>query len=93
MNPPYSRTIGAWMHKTHTGAEQASTAVVCLVPARTDTARWHDYAMRGQIEFLRGRLHFNRHTGSAPLPSAIVVFAARPCRWAALASRLISRPA
>lgn len=48
--------------------------VVCLVPARTDTAWWHDYSMRGDITFIRGRLKFGDAKNSAPFPSAVVVF-------------------
>lgn len=73
MNPPYGRTIGKWMRKAYESA-MAGATVVCLVPARTDTAWWHDYAVRGQIEFLRGRLKFGGYKNSAPFPSAIVVF-------------------
>ena len=72
MNPPYGREIGRWMKKAYE-ASQHGALVVCLVPARTDTRWWHDYAMRGEIEFLRGRLRFN-DGGRAPFPSAIVVF-------------------
>lgn len=56
MNPPYGRTIGHWMRKAF--EESQNALVVCLVPARTDTAWWHDYAMKGTIVFLRGRLKF-----------------------------------
>lgn len=49
--------------------------VVCLLPARTDTTWWHDYCMRGKIEFIRGRIKFGGAKNSAPFPSAIVVFA------------------
>lgn len=73
MNPPYGRTIGAWMKKAYESSLAGAT-VVCLVPARTDTAWWHDYAMKGQIEFLRGRLKFGGHKYNAPFPSAIVTF-------------------
>lgn len=73
MNPPYGREIGAWMRKAHAESIAGAT-VVCLVPARTDTAWWHDYAMRGRIEFIRGRLKFGSARNSAPFPSAIVVF-------------------
>lgn len=73
MNPPYGRTIGQWMKKAHESA-LAGALVVCLVPARTDTAWWHDYAMQGEIEFIRGRLKFGGHKNSAPFPSAVVVF-------------------
>lgn len=74
MNPPYGRTIGAWMQKAYEESIRGKTAVVCLVPARTDTAWWHDYAMKGKITFLRGRLKFGGHKNSAPFPSAIVIF-------------------
>lgn len=73
MNPPYGRTIGQWMRKAYESALAGAT-VVCLVPARTDTAWWHDYAAKGRIEFIRGRLKFGGHTNPAPFPSAVVVF-------------------
>lgn len=74
MNPPYGRNIGKWIKKAYESA-QAGATVVCLLPARTDTAWWHDYVMKGgQITFLRGRLKFGNAKNSAPFPSAIVVF-------------------
>jgi phage N-6-adenine-methyltransferase len=73
MNPPYGREIGAWLKKAHESSLKGAT-VVCLVPARTDTKWWHDYAMHGQIEFIKGRLKFGNAKNSAPFPSAIVVF-------------------
>jgi site-specific DNA-methyltransferase (adenine-specific) len=48
--------------------------VVCLVPARTDTAWWHDYAVKGEVTFIRGRMTFGGAGNSAPFPSALVVF-------------------
>ena len=76
MNPPYGREIGKWMRKAYESSLYGAT-VVCLVPARTDTAWWHDYAMKGEVEFVRGRLKFGGSKASAPFPSAIVTF------WAA----------
>lgn len=73
MNPPYGREIGAWMRKAYESSVGGAT-VVCLVPARTDTAWWHDYAMKGEIDFIRGRLKFGNAKNSAPFPSAVVVF-------------------
>ena len=75
MNPPYGRKIARWMCKAWEESLRGAT-VVCLVPARTDTAWWHDYAMKGQIRFLRGRLKFGNAKHSAPFPSAVVVFPA-----------------
>lgn len=73
MNPPYGRQIHRWMKKAYESAQQGAV-VVCLVPARTDTAWWHEYAMKGEIEFLRGRLKFGGRKINAPFPSALVVF-------------------
>lgn len=75
MNPPYGRGIGAWVRKAW--EESVHATVVCLLPARTDTAWWHDYAMNGEIRFLRGRLKFGGSKNSAPFPSAVVVFRRR----------------
>jgi len=74
VNPPYGRRIGQWIRKAYESS-LAGALVVCLIPARTDTAWWHDYVMKAnEIRFLRGRLHFNDGKGSAPFPSAVVVF-------------------
>ncbi len=73
MNPPYGKNIGRWMRKAYEESLQGVT-VVCLVPSRTDTKWWHDYAMLGEIRFIKGRLTFKGAKSSAPFPSAIVVF-------------------
>ena len=73
MNPPYGKEIGQWMKKAYEASQKGAT-VVCLVPSRTDTKWWHDYAMKGDIEFIKGRLKFGGSKNSAPFPSAIVVF-------------------
>jgi phage N-6-adenine-methyltransferase len=73
MNPPYGRQIGKWLRKAYESAQNGAT-VVCLIPARTDTAWRHDYVMKGNVRFLRGRLKFGGAKNSAPFPSAIVVF-------------------
>ena len=73
MNPPYGRAIKHWMRKAYESA-QAGATVVCLVPARTDTAWWHTYAIFGEMRFVRGRLKFGTAAQGAPFPSAIVVF-------------------
>ena len=73
MNPPYGREIGSWMRKAYESAMNGAT-VVCLVPARTDTAWWHNYAAKGEVRFIRGRLKFGDSENAAPFPSAVVVF-------------------
>jgi len=73
MNPPFGRVIGAWMEKAYKSALKGAL-VVCLVPARTDTKWWHDYAIKGQIRYKKGRIKFVGADSSAPFPSALIVF-------------------
>lgn len=71
-NPPYGREIGRWVRK---GYEEAKAAVVVmLLPARTDTHWFHDYCVKGNITFLRGRLKFGGAKDAAPFPSMLVEF-------------------
>ena len=73
MNPPYGRDIKHWVKKAYESSLN-NAVVVCLLPARTDTSWWHDYCMKGTIEFIRGRLKFGDSKNSAPFPSAVVIF-------------------
>jgi phage N-6-adenine-methyltransferase len=73
VNPPYGRSIGSWVRKGFE-ASLGGALVVCLLPARTDTRWWQEYARRGQVWFLRGRLKFGRARNAAPFPSAVVIF-------------------
>lgn len=74
-NPPYGRTIKDWVRKAYEESTKPNTTVVMLIPARTDTAFFHDYIYHKakEIRFIRGRLHFNE-AGPAPFPSMVVVF-------------------
>jgi site-specific DNA-methyltransferase (adenine-specific) len=74
MNPPYGRAIAAWMRKAWESSQTTAELVVYLVPARTDTGWWHEYAGRGDVRFLQGRLRFGGAKSGAPFPSAVVVF-------------------
>jgi phage N-6-adenine-methyltransferase len=75
MNPPYSE-VDEWMRKAYGAALEGAT-VVCLIPARTDTRWWHEYCMKAEIRFIRGRLKFGDAESGAPFPSAIIVFRPR----------------
>lgn len=76
MNPPYGKVLNDWMKKAYEESLNGAV-VVCLVPSATDTAWWHDYAMKGEIRFLRGRPRFQtkeRTWQQTFSPSVIVVF-------------------
>ena len=69
-NPPYGRQIWKWVKK----GSEANATVVMLLPARTDTAWFHDYIYgKAEIRFVRGRIRFN-DADNAPFPSMVVVF-------------------
>lgn len=76
MNPPYGKVLNDWMKKACDSAQNGAI-VVCLVPAATDTAWWHDYALKGEIRYLRGRPRFITPEGTWQQtfsPSVIIVF-------------------
>ena len=74
MNPPYGKHIGKWMMKAY-AESQLGKLVVCLVPSRTDTRWWHEWAVKAtEIRFVKGRLTFEGQNNPAPFPSAIVIF-------------------
>jgi phage N-6-adenine-methyltransferase len=63
MNPPYGRNLRSWVGKAYE-ASMGGATVVCLVPARTDTEWWHEYAEKAaERRFIRGRVPFVRTDG------------------------------
>lgn len=74
-NPPYGTAIKHWVRKCYEESRKPNTRVVMLIPARTDTAYFHDYIYhKAEIRFIRGRLRFGDSKQSAPFPSMIVIF-------------------
>jgi phage N-6-adenine-methyltransferase len=72
MNPPFGEQ-GKWVRKAYQEGLNGTT-VVCLLPARTNTGWWHDYCMKGEIRFIRGRPKFKGAKHGLPQPLAIVIF-------------------
>ena len=74
-NPPYSRIREFIAKGLYHLAEKDCELLVYLVPARTDTAWFHDYCYgKAEIRFIRGRLKFGGSKDSAPFPSMLVIF-------------------
>jgi len=73
-NPPYSsKQQDEWVKKCY--EEGKRTTVVMLIPARTDTKRFHEYILPcAEVRFLRGRLTFVGAKDPAPFPSMVVIF-------------------
>ena len=76
-NPPYSSGMqDQWVRKCYEHGAKGYLAVM-LIPARTDTKRFHDYILNHEnieIRYIRGRLKFGESINSAPFPSMIVIF-------------------
>jgi site-specific DNA-methyltransferase (adenine-specific) len=90
-NPPYGRKIGLFLEKGSREARQRGSTVVFLIPARTDTAWWHDIVMEAaEVRLIRGRLQFIGAAHPAPFPSCVVVF--KPGQHNPVFSSMESRP-
>ena len=80
INPPYdSKLQTEFLKKAYETNKTYGNNIVLLIPARTDTARWHDYIFnKADIRFLRGRIKFEvdgvPHKDPAPFPSAIIIY-------------------
>lgn len=79
-NPPYETSMqNKILKKAWEQHKKYGNTIVLLIPARTDTVRWHDYIFgKAEVKFLRGRLKFEDkgipHENAAPFPSAIVIY-------------------
>ena len=78
-NPPYSdQQQTEWVRKCYEHGLRGGVAVM-LIPARTDTKRFHEYIYgKAEVRFIKGRLKFGGCENSAPFPSMIVVFGKEP---------------
>lgn len=69
MNPPYGREIVKWVKKAAYEAQHNNATVIGLLPARTDTAWFHDHVLgKAYIRFLRGRIKFEHPNGNGGPP-------------------------
>ena len=86
VNPPYDKLgstkkngIG-WVEKAWLESTKGKL-VVMLIPARTDTAWFHDIIQKDlsiEVRFIRGRLKFGESKTSAPFPSMVVIMRPPP---------------
>ena len=81
INPPYTSKVQDEVLKkiNDTISSNWRGVIVLLIPARTDTKRWHDYIFNkaDDIRFIKGRLRFEIDgvpRGSSTFPSAVIVY-------------------
>ena len=71
-NPPYGGEQRRWIEKA---SKREAEVAVLLLPARPDTAAWHDWILpSAEVRFVRGRIRFVGAPASAPFPSAVVIW-------------------
>lgn len=77
VNPPYtSKEQDLFVKKGFEQWKKGKT-VVFLIPARTDTKRFHDYLLPyAEIRFIKGRLKFEGAKFTAPFPSMVCILRA-----------------
>jgi site-specific DNA-methyltransferase (adenine-specific) len=75
MNPPYNQ-VGEWMAKALDEIRKGAL-VVALVPVRTESRWWRNFAEHGEIRFFAKRIRFIRDgkpISGTPFGSAVVIF-------------------
>jgi hypothetical protein len=77
VNPPFG-DLAVWTEKAARAA-RSGAEIVFLLPARTDTAYWHEHVATAQaVCFLRGRLRFVGAPAACPFPTALAYWGPRP---------------
>ena len=73
-NPPYGRLLSRWLAYCSLQATHGAV-VIALIPARPDTQAWHRHIVgKASVIMLQGRLRFGGVRGSAPFPSALIIW-------------------
>ena len=73
MNPPYGAQLARWVKKCYEES-RCGALVVGLIPVRSNTSYWHNYAMKGEIRFVRGYPKFGNAKQGLKAPLAVVVW-------------------
>jgi phage N-6-adenine-methyltransferase len=72
-NPPFKHAL-KWIKKAKEEAEKGCT-VVMFLPSKTETAWWHDYALKAdEIRFVRKRVIFEGHKDPFIIGMSIIIF-------------------
>lgn len=75
INPPFAvKDLRLWTERAYVASRESGTTVVMIVPVKADQDWWHDFAIKTEIRFIRGRVTFEGATSSFPGPVAVLVF-------------------
>lgn len=75
-NPPFdSKSLTAFVGKgARAVADDPTTVAVFVVPVKADQIWWHEFALRAEVRFIRGRVEFGGGDHAAPMPVCVLVF-------------------
>lgn len=71
MNPPYNQ-LQEFMRKAY--AERHNAITVCFIPIMTNVGWFHEFVVKGEVYFVKGRPKFDGARTGFPQPMAVVVF-------------------
>jgi len=75
VNPPFKHA-DKWVKKAYEEGQKGAKVVV-LVPVKSDTAWWHDYALKAkEIRFIRGRVTFENFKDPFIIGICLLIFEA-----------------
>lgn len=78
VNPPFD-ALAEWLAKADQEHLSHNAEIVFLLPARTDTSYWHELVSKAAaVCFWRGRMKFQGAASTAPFPTALAYWGARP---------------
>lgn len=78
VNPPFG-DLDRWAAACRRAHATRGCEVILLLPARTDTAYWHEEIVTANaVCFWRGRMRFVGAPANAPFPTALVYWGAWP---------------
>ncbi len=75
VNPPFlAADLRRWVEKAWVASREPGTIVVMVVPVKSDQDWWHDFSIRTEIRFVKGRVKFEGEKSTMPGPVAVLVF-------------------
>jgi site-specific DNA-methyltransferase (adenine-specific) len=75
INPPFrARDLKKWTERAWHASRDALTRVVMVVPVKADQSWWHEFAIKTEIRFIKGRIKFVGAKNTITGPVAVLVF-------------------
>lgn len=76
INPPFdAKDLKLWVPRAYEEFRiSKETVSVMLVPVKSDQSWWHEYALKAERRFIKGRVRFEGTQFGSPIPVCVLVF-------------------